>query len=96
MSSIPKKLCGGSSEERAPDASHQEVASSNLAPRSIKQAIAAGFWMDPVTRELGRSDGLAGIFRLTVDDILEQGEDIYVLAYLDGWQQGDLARKRRG
>lgn len=96
MSSTLKKLCGGSSASRAPDASRQEVASSSLAPRSIIQAIADGLRIDPAVRQLGREDGSAGIFRLSVDDILDQGEDFDVLAYLDGWQQGNSAKNRRG
>jgi hypothetical protein len=88
------KSRGGSSADRAPDASRQEVASSNLAPRSIYQAAAAGLKLDPPTVRLGADDGRAGMFRLTAGDILGRGDDIDVLAYLRGWLEAERAKRR--
>lgn len=95
MSSTRKKFAGIAQplERRG---SLPEGAGENPAPRSIRQAIAAGLRIDPAVRQLGREDGLAGIFRLSVDDIVDQGEDFDVLAYLDGWAQGNSAKNRRG
>jgi hypothetical protein len=64
--------------------------------RSISQAFAAGWEMDPAARQLGRYDAIAGIFRLSADDLLGRGREIDALAYLAGWIEGDIARKKGG
>lgn len=91
-----KKFAGIAQQIERRGVSHSEVASSNPAPRSIQQALAAGFQLDPAALKLGAGDGAAGMFRLSVDDILGRGDDIDALAYLRGWLEGDHARKRRG
>jgi hypothetical protein len=60
------------------------------------QDMVAGLQQDPVTRKLGRADGEAGMFRLSVDDILGRGDDIDVLAYLTGWLEGTRNRTKAG
>jgi hypothetical protein len=47
--------------------------------------MVAGLQMDPTARKLGGDDADAGIFRLSVEDILGGGGDIDALAYLRGW-----------
>lgn len=54
-------LCGGSSVLERRRASHLEVASSNLAPRStLLRAFAAGLQLDAAARAAGRKDGEEG------------------------------------
>ena len=96
-----KKFAGVAQPDRAPDASHPEVASSNLAPRSIRpelQAFAAGLRViDPPAILLGYGDGARGLFRLSVDDPLGRGDgSIDALDYLRGWLEGRQANRRRG
>ena len=92
-----KKFAGVAQRRERRGVSHSEVASSNPASRSIRpelQAFVAGLQLDRVAWKLGAADGAAGIFRLSVDDILGRGDDIDVLAYLRGWQEGQKTRRR--
>lgn len=93
---IIKKFRGGSSVVERRGASHPEVAGSNPAPRSIRpelQAFVAGLQMDRTAWKLGAADAAAGVFRLSVDDILGRGDDIDVLAYLRGWTETHKAKR---
>jgi hypothetical protein len=92
-----KKFAGVAQPVERRGVSHSEVARSNLAPRSIHQALAAGLKIDPAARKLGAGDGNAGMFRLSVDDILGRSDEtLDVLAYLGGWLEGQQAKRRRG
>lgn len=92
-----KKFAGVAQQIERRGVSHSEVASSNPAPRSVVQALAAGLKIDPASRRLGAGDGSAGMFRLSVDDILGRGDEtLDVLAYLGGWLEGQQAKRKRG
>lgn len=71
-----------------------EVASASLAPRSTLQALVAGLQPDPQVRALGFADGMAGIWRLSAEEIL--AEEVDVLAYAFGFSQGSRLRRKGG
>lgn len=61
-------------------------AATKPAVSNLLQAIGARLQQDRATRELGRADGAAGLWRLTETDILDGSVD--VLAYASGWREG--------
>lgn len=93
-----KKFAGVAQPLERRGASHPEVAGSNPAPRSIKQAFAAGLYMNQADRKLGFEDGLADFWRLSAEEIVEDaggGGRIDVLAYASGFNDGLRLRLRR-
>lgn len=69
-----------------------------LRPRFTRDltSMVAGLQLDPAARKLGHEDAGAGVFRLSVEDILDGAGDIDPLAYMRGWYERKAADKRRG